>query len=124
MHLGLKLKILRLSKGITQEELADQVNKTRPLISNIEQKGKVSYQTLRDICKVLGVSADEIMSELSEPRGYYQSLHSQKQNDSITQMQKEIEQLQLLVNSQQEIIYFLKEKLQALEQKTTQLKRK
>ncbi len=122
MHLGLKLKILRLSKGITQEELADQIHKTRPLISNIEQKGKVGHQTLRDICKVLGVSPDEIMNEMNEPRAYYQPLQSQKQNESIVQFQKEIEQLQLLVKSQQEVIQFLKEKLQAIKQRTSKRK--
>jgi transcriptional regulator with XRE-family HTH domain len=122
MHLGLKLKILRLSKGITQEELADQVHKTRPLISNIEQKGKVGYQTLRDICKVLGVSPDEIMNEMNEPREYYEPLRPHKQNESIVQFQKEIEQLQLLVKSQYEVIQFLKEKLQSLEQKTSKKK--
>ena len=116
MHLGLKLKILRLSKGLTQEELAERVNKTRPLISNIEQRGKVGYQTLQDICKVLDVKPEEVMNQLSDPPGYYQTLNTQKQNETIGQLQREIENLRLLVSSQQENINFLKEKINRLEQ--------
>ena len=102
--------------------MADQIHKTRPLISNIEQKGKVGYQTLRDICKVLGVSPDELMNEMNEPREYYKPLQSQKHHESIGQLQKEIEQLNLLVKSQQEVIHFLREKLQVAEQKTSKKK--
>ena len=60
MHLGLKLKLARVSKGLTQQDLADKINKTRPLISHIEQTGKVNYYTLRTICDVLDIDPDDI----------------------------------------------------------------
>jgi len=46
MHLGKKIKLARVSKSLTQQELADLIHKTRPLISHIEQTGKVNPYTL------------------------------------------------------------------------------
>lgn len=117
MHLGLKLKILRLSKGLTQEELAEKIHKTRPLVSAIEQTGKVSHQTLVKMCKVLGVESSDLENEVSEPAGLYRPLNYQKQEETIQHMQKELDQLRMLVNSQQDLIVFLKEKIISLEKK-------
>jgi transcriptional regulator with XRE-family HTH domain len=53
MHKGLKIKLARISKGLTQEELAEKIDKTRPLVSSIEQSGQGNYYTLKKICEVL-----------------------------------------------------------------------
>lgn len=70
MHLGLKIKLARVAKGYTQQDLAEKINKTRPLISHIEQTGKVNYYTLKTICDVLEITPedlDETARLVSEP---------------------------------------------------------
>jgi transcriptional regulator with XRE-family HTH domain len=56
MHTGKKIKLLRTIKNLTQEELAEKINKTRALVSHIEQTGKVNHYTLTLILKVLNIS--------------------------------------------------------------------
>jgi transcriptional regulator with XRE-family HTH domain len=53
MHIGTQIKLARITKHLTQQELADLIFKTRPLISHIEQKGEGNEKTLADIKKVL-----------------------------------------------------------------------
>ncbi len=53
MHIGIQIKLARIAKGLTQQELAERIFKTRPLVSHIEQKGIVNERTLADIRKVL-----------------------------------------------------------------------
>jgi transcriptional regulator with XRE-family HTH domain len=53
MHIGLQIKLARIAKGLTQQDLAVRIFKTRPLVSHIEQKGEVNEKTLADIKKVL-----------------------------------------------------------------------
>jgi len=57
MHIGLQIKLARIAKGFTQQELAERIFKARPLISHIEQKGEVNERTLADIKKVLDMPA-------------------------------------------------------------------
>lgn len=65
MHLGLKIKVARVSKRLTQQDLADKINKTRPLVSYIEQTGKANYYTLRAICDALDLSFDDLEDDKS-----------------------------------------------------------
>ena len=55
MHIGLQIKLARIAKGLTQQELAERIFKARPLISHIEQKGEVNERTLADIKKLYGI---------------------------------------------------------------------
>jgi transcriptional regulator with XRE-family HTH domain len=106
MHIGKKIKIARITKGLTQEELAAKINKTRPLVSHIEQTGKANIYTLRKICSVLGTDLDELQeNQFNEPRTNYSK-------DEARRMKEEIALLKELVNSQKEIITELKLKLQ------------
>jgi len=67
MHIGLQIKLARIAKGFTQQELADRIFKARPLISHIEQKGEVNERTLADIKKVLDMpAASTTINEPSE----------------------------------------------------------
>lgn len=118
MHLGLRIKIARISKGMTQEELAEKINKTRPLISSIEQTGKANYYTLRKICDVLGLEWDETTNMVNDPQAPYGSNKNTKQTEQIKQLEKEIIQLQLLVQSQADLILALKEKIATSEKST------
>lgn len=105
MHLGLKIKVARLSKGLSQKELAEKINKTRPLISHIEQTGMVNSYTLAAISDVLGISPDSIENIVNEPDS--QSLT----DNEMKRMREEIALLKALVESQEQTISLLKEKL-------------
>ncbi len=110
MHTGKKIKLLRSIKNLTQEELAVKVNKTRALVSHIEQTGKVNHYTLTLILKALAISfADfEAFDEkevLKSPSTFYatnEELNLLK--DKIEQYQKENNLLKDLVDSQKKII--------------------
>jgi len=69
MHIGLQIKLARIAKGFTQQELAERIFKARPLISHIEQKGEVNERTLADIKKVLDMPAAS--TSINEPSGNY-----------------------------------------------------
>jgi transcriptional regulator with XRE-family HTH domain len=106
MHIGVKIKIARITKGLTQEELASKINKTRPLVSHVEQTGKVNVHTLKKICSVLGTDINELQnSEAGEPRTAYSK-------EEVKRLKEEIALLKELVSSQKEIITELKQKLQ------------
>lgn len=61
IELGLRLKKLRESKGLTQQELAYRINKDHPSINRIE-KGKVnpSFFTLLEICEGLELTIKDL----------------------------------------------------------------
>jgi transcriptional regulator with XRE-family HTH domain len=78
MHLGLRIKLVRISKGLKQEELAEKINKTRPLISNIEQTGKANHYTLKKICEVLDLDINDLESSVvNEPTKLNDGLQQQ-----------------------------------------------
>lgn len=114
MHLGLKIKLLRISKGLTQEDLADKVNKTRPLISAVEQTGKVSPHTLKKICEVLEVDEIEFDNIVNEPLSVYKATPNPAFEEKLQVLQKEIDHLNRLVSMQQDLIEALKDKIETL----------
>jgi len=88
MHLGKKIRKARINKDITQEELAGKINKTRALVSHIEQTGKANYYTLNAIAKALGFTPEELES-IDEK----QILANRKQKAELDLLTKEIEHL-------------------------------
>ena len=112
MHLGTKIKFARIAKGLSQQELASKIKKKRPLISHIEQSGKVSKVTLEQICSALDKSVEELeaieypVSGKLKPRTIKDMLE-----EEITLLQNENKTLKELVKSQKEIIAMLKEKI-------------
>jgi transcriptional regulator with XRE-family HTH domain len=60
MHLGNTIKILRTVAGLNQGDLAEKINKTRSLVSHIEQTGKVNYYTLQLIAKALNTTVQAL----------------------------------------------------------------
>jgi transcriptional regulator with XRE-family HTH domain len=114
MHLGRKIKLVRIAKGLTQQELADQIGKTRPLVSAIEQTGQVNVHTLRDICKVLDLDPEDIIQvgTSQDPLFPYSGKKTKESEDLRTENKKlksEIEMLKELIESQREVIQMLKE---------------
>lgn len=56
-----KLKIARITAGLSQDELAKRIGASRPAISNIETgKSKPSGEMMLNISKVIGVPVEEI----------------------------------------------------------------
>ena len=114
MHLGFKIKVARIAKGLTQQELADKINKTRPLVSHIEQTGKVNSYTLAKICKALQIDIAGLESMVNERGMPYLG---GKEGDpafykeEIKRLNGEVELLKELISSQKEVIVSLREKI-------------
>lgn len=64
-----KLKDIRISKGLTQEYLADKASVNTSHISNIENnRVRISLPTLVHVCNALDVTVDYILAdEYSDP---------------------------------------------------------
>lgn len=120
MHLGKKIKLLRNIKGISQEQLATKIRRTRALISHIEQSGKVNYETLMLILNYFNLSKEEFdnldqnqfkVNKIKELNSAIDGTEILK--EQIKNYQKENEILKELIESQKEIIKFLKGKKKA-----------
>ena len=68
-NISRKLKEVRLSKGLTQEYIADMADVNTSHISNIENnRVKISLSTLIHACNALNVTVDSILAdEYNEP---------------------------------------------------------
>ena len=67
MDIGLKLKELRILKGLTQEELADRAELSKGFISQLERNlTSPSIATLIDILQCLGTTISEFFNESAE----------------------------------------------------------
>lgn len=99
-----------MAKGLTQQDLADKINKTRPLISHIEQTGNVNYNTLTEIGKVLNISLTDIENIVNEPQPEYKKAQhkTSDQREEIERLKEEITNLKELVRTQREMIELLK----------------
>ena len=64
MDIGLKLKELRILKGLTQEELADRAELSKGFISQLERDlTSPSIATLVDILNSLGTNLKDFFSD-------------------------------------------------------------
>ncbi|MDD6212193.1 MAG: helix-turn-helix domain-containing protein [Clostridiales bacterium] len=67
MSIGMKLKDLRIRKGLTQEELADRAELTKGFISQVERDlTSPSIATLMDILQCLGTDIGDFFNEEKE----------------------------------------------------------
>lgn len=65
---GQNIKRIRLLKGLSQENIADALEKSVNFISLVENgKTGLSIQTLIDLCKVLEVDANSIFEGIISP---------------------------------------------------------
>jgi|ERR1043166_1722732 transcriptional regulator with XRE-family HTH domain len=121
MHLGRKIKIARVTKGLTQQELADKIGKTRPLVSSIEQTGKANYYTLLEICKVLNLDAAELQAgTVSEDNiEKYQNV-KQKTEELTLRIERLLEENKLL----KELVESQKQLISQLQKRSTRKKNK
>lgn len=108
-------------KDLTQQELADMIHKTRPLISSIEQTGKVNIYTLRQICEALDIDIESLGMSTGELPGSYASkkVKEEKLLKEIESLENERDSLRMqlancqkqLADCQNEVIKMLQEKL-------------
>lgn len=76
---GNKIRIIRLSRGMTQEFVAQKIGTTQHAYSKIENDNlKISDETLTKIAKVFGVS----MEDLKSPEPVIINFHNRIQNSS------------------------------------------
>lgn len=62
--IGKKIKQIRISKGLTQEYIANAADVNTSHISNIENgKVKISLTTLIHVCNVLGTTVDYVLND-------------------------------------------------------------
>jgi transcriptional regulator with XRE-family HTH domain len=101
-HLGEKIKRLRSFRGMTQEDLAKGIGKTRSLISFFERTGSINKYTLAEISRVLNITADEL--EEMEIESIEPVLHDR--NDAIYTRS---DLYQKMIERQQAEIEFLKQ---------------
>ena len=112
MDIGKKIKVLRAKRGISQQELADLINRTRTLVSHIEVTSKVNFFTLTEIANALDVSishfTDDFTSEnvVNEKVVDYSNL-----TERIIKVERENELLNEIIQNQKEIIAQLKDKI-------------
>ena len=120
MHKGLKIKLARIAQRLTQEQLAEKIDKTRPLISSIEQTGQGNYYTIKKICEVLNIDIESLENEANED--------SQKnyQGKTLASLQKEYKRIETelllyqdLCQSQKDTIQSLKSQILLLENQST-----
>lgn len=114
MHKGLKIKLARISKRLTQEELAEKIDKTRPLVSSIEQTGQGSYYTIKKICEALDLDIDALENEVNEANKGYKSQNLNNLQKEISRIEKELQLYKDLCESQKENILSLKAQLKQL----------
>lgn len=89
-----KIRILRLSKNLSQQNMADELNLTVAAYSNIERGvSEINLTRLSDIARILGTTPVELLSEdlhVREPDMQYQS----NVNQQLLLMMKQLELFQ------------------------------
>ena len=111
MHIGQKIKLIRSLQGFTQEQLADKINKTRPLISTIERTGQGHPTTIADICKALKTNPFQLASFDEKSIRQFIAGKTEPDKKEVDALHRELELLKDLVKSKQEQINMLQEEL-------------
>lgn len=88
MKIGVKIKELRILKGLTQEELADRAELSKGFISQLERDlTSPSIATLMDILQCLGTTLGEFFNETVEEQivfsknDYFEKLDPELKNE-------------------------------------------
>lgn len=112
-ELGENIRKLRELKGLSQQNLADEINLNQRTISRIEN-GNLSpkFDVIVQISKTLGVSLNQLLA-FNEQLIFNNYIHSQQGGSFVAYNNTEIEKVeklyQKLLNEKDEIITLLKE---------------
>jgi transcriptional regulator with XRE-family HTH domain len=109
LHIGNHIQNLRENAGISQDQLAEKIGKSKSLISFIENKGKVNDSTLKLIAKSLKVSFEDLkvlpIVDLGKQRNTLEALKLK-----CAELERENELLKTLIKNQEKIIQLLEKK--------------
>jgi len=77
--IGARIARLRREKGMTQVELASALDVSQPVVSDYENEViKLSGETIIQLARILGVSADEILGLEKPARGAGSSIKNRR----------------------------------------------
>ena len=106
-HIGQKIKRLRSFRGMTQEDLAAALGKTRSLVSFLERTGNVNKYTLQEIANILNITIEDLESGLTDVKEQENKGYPKAENPLIEQLQKEIEFLKETISHQWQLLHEL-----------------
>ena len=121
MHVGRKIRLLRISKGFTQQQLAEKIHKERPLISHIERTGKVNHDTLLSICKVFKTTPELLNSVADEPFPNYAPRNTEELQLANAENERLTNELKLkdeMLVMKDEMLLLLKSQIKELKMKS------
>ena len=105
-HLGQKIKRLRAYRGMTQEDLAKSLGKTRSLVSFFERTGNINKYTLQEVSTLLNTTPEELENNIPHSSGteHTNSKHAGTDDQLISQLQKEIVFLKETISEQWQLL--------------------
>jgi transcriptional regulator with XRE-family HTH domain len=105
-HLGEKLKKIRVLHGMSQEDLAKAIGKTRSLISHLETSGNVNKYTLQEIATALKTDTSAIENFNFENVHILRDLNPKTDfnKDEIQRLKEEIIDLKATIKEQWKVI--------------------
>lgn len=104
-HLGQKIKRLRAFRGMTQEDLAHAIGKTRSLVSFFERTGNINQYSLLEICSVLKTTPDELDGSMHVDEGKSPSYTTAVKNpELLEQLKEENKFLKETINNQWQLL--------------------
>lgn len=86
MDIGARLRKLRKSKNLTEQNLADLTNISQPVINRLENNAKVhDVESINRICSVYGMSLSDFFTgeELSLPPDIWELVKNTKNYDML-----------------------------------------
>ncbi|MEY2648269.1 MAG: Helix-turn-helix domain [Bacteroidota bacterium] len=104
-HLGQKIKRLRAFRGMTQQELAHAIGKTRSLVSFFERTGNINQYSLLEICSVLKITPEDLetSTQVDEGKGPDYA-PSPKNLELLEQLKEENKFLKETINNQWQLL--------------------
>ena len=105
-HLGEKLKKIRVLHGMSQEDLAKAIGKTRSLISHLETSGNINKYTLQEIATALKMDTATIENFNFENAQVLRDLspNAEYNKDEIQKLKEEIIDLKATIKEQWKVI--------------------
>lgn len=118
--IGERIRIQRVSKSLSQENIANELDLSIGAYSNIERgKTEISVSRLYRIAKILKINPAQLLdanpgtkNEVNEPFGEYHSVQNQLNDlaEKISHFQRIVEDQKKEINYLKEIIGLLKKK--------------
>ena len=105
-HLGQKIKRLRAYRGLTQEDLARSLGKTRSLVSFFERTGNINKYTLQEISTLLNTTPEELENDKvhMSPAEHSDKTCAGPEEKLISQLQQEIVFLKETIHQQWQLL--------------------